>query len=293
MLLVIGLLAAGTRLTSLSSTARPFRRLAVPARAHVHLATADADADLRAEIARLRNETDALRTEVKQIEEVNELAKPRKVPPPSPPPLAPRADSEAPAEEESPEAVSIFKLPFGLRVEAQVQQKEASKGPEEEEDPLFRFDMETTRLPLLGRLVSTLPYIVPLLDGASFAPPTDPWLPLLFAARLYYSIPFSTLAFFILLSVLSQNYEIPFPVRYNMRQAIILDIAISIPTLIGSLLGFLTNSALGLPEEVQQLLFYVSLVTVLYCQVCNLLGILPKGIPYISEAADSQSGPRW
>lgn len=257
-------------------------------RSRVQLTDADANLDLKAEVEKLRDETKELRAELKLLEEVNELAKPPKpVKPPPPPP--PRAPPPAPT--------SKLDLPFGIRIEAGMQQTDDGKPPRRggsSEEPLLQFDLESSRLQPFGRFVSILPYLVPLLDGAVFAPAQDPWIPLLQAAQLYYNIPFGTLAFFILFSTLSRNYDLPYALRFNMRQAIMLDIAISIPSLIGALIGAITGSqaVLGFEQEVQTLVFYVAFGTVLYCQLCNLVGVLPKGIPFISESAEQNSGPR-
>ncbi|KAG8469513.1 hypothetical protein KFE25_005968 [Diacronema lutheri] len=252
--------------------------------------SAESDEGLRAQVAQLRDETRQLRSEVQEIQELNELAKPRRPPPPPPPARAPPPPTPK---------VSNLDLPFGIRIEAGVEQSEDGRParrppPDDEGEPLFQLDLETTRLQPVGRLVSTLPYLMPLLDGAVFAPPHEPWIGLLQLAQFYYAIPFGTIVLFIIFSRLSQNFDLPFAVRYNLRQAVMLDIAISIPSLLGALVGAVTNTpSIAGAQEVQTFIFYVALGTVLYCQVCNLVGVLPKGIPFISENADKSSGPRW
>jgi hypothetical protein len=266
----------------------PVRRVLTSRRNRALLALDTEDVALRADIAALRDETTLLRSQLRDIEEINELAKPRRPPPRI---SAPRVEPATPASANEPATVATVKLPFGLRIETQVQRTPDGKVPKDEEMSLMRVDLETTKLPAFGRILAVLPYIVPLLDGASFAPAHEPWIPLMQVAQLYYSIPFGTLGFFIALSVLSQNFDLPFALRFNMRQAIMLDITISLPSLLSSLFAFLTQSS-GFPQELNTLVFYIALTSVVYCAGANLIGVLPKGIPFISEAADKQAGPR-
>lgn len=267
---------------------QPVRRALTSYRSRALLTLDAEDVGLRAQIAALRDETNLLRAQLQDIEEINELARPRR---PAPKPSPPRVANVTSNAADAPATIATVKLPFGLRIETQVQRTTDGKPPKDEEAQLMRVDLETTKLPPFGRILAVLPYIVPLLDGASFAPAQDPWIPLMQVAQLYYSIPFGTLGFFIALSVLSQNFDLPYALRFNMRQAIMLDITISLPSLLSSLVAFLTQSS-GFPQELNTLVFYIALLSIVYCAGANLVGVLPKGIPLISEAADKQAGPR-
>ena len=94
------------------------------------------------------------------------------------------------------------------------------------------------------RILSCMPYIVPLLDGDRYGRFLFYQIPILGLADdillgpfklIYGTIPFAQLIFFIGLSVLSRNPEIPRPVRFNMQQALLLDIALIFPSLLGQI----------------------------------------------------------
>ena len=94
------------------------------------------------------------------------------------------------------------------------------------------------------RILSCVPYIVPLLDGDRYGRFLFYQVPLLGLfdnillgpfKLIYGTIPFAQLIFFIGLSVLSRNPEIPRPIRFNMQQALLLDIALIFPSLVGQI----------------------------------------------------------
>lgn len=94
------------------------------------------------------------------------------------------------------------------------------------------------------RILSCVPYIVPLLDGDRYGRFLFYQVPLLGLfdnillgpfKLIYGTIPFAQLIFFIGLSVLSRNPEIPRPIRFNMQQALLLDIALIFPSLLGQI----------------------------------------------------------
>ena len=149
------------------------------------------------------------------------------------------------------------------------------------------------------KLVSVLPYLLPLLDGLQFGRflleghdnPAVGALVLLFT--LYRSIPFSAFAAFFALNTLSGNLAINRQIRFNMQQAIYFDIALFIPGLIASLNG-LALSGLGvqIPESVSQLgsdaVFVTLLAGIGYAVVSSLLGITPDKVPFISDRANER-----
>mmetsp|Transcript_20645 Transcript_20645/g.43089 ORF Transcript_20645/g.43089 Transcript_20645/m.43089 type:complete len:226 (+) Transcript_20645:33-710(+) len=146
------------------------------------------------------------------------------------------------------------------------------------------------------RVLSCLPYLIPLLDGDRYGRFLFYTVPALGLADslllgpfkfLYGSIPFAQFIFFIGLSVLSRNPEIPRPVRFNMQQALLLDIALVFPSLFGQLPfpmpGVLVNSG-------SNFVFLALVGSVGYSVVSNLTGKVPDKIPIVSEAAGSSIG---
>lgn len=149
------------------------------------------------------------------------------------------------------------------------------------------------------KVVSVLPYLLPLLDGLMFGRfllegQSNPALGLLAVLyTLYRSIPLSGFISFIALSVLSGNFGINRLVRYNMQQAIYLDFALFVPGLIASI-STLAGNALNiqLPQEVAQIgnnaVFVALVATIGYSVVSSLLGVTPDKIPGISEAVNQR-----
>lgn len=96
------------------------------------------------------------------------------------------------------------------------------------------------------RALACLPYLLPILDGDHFgnyifqrAPPLGILNAILVGPleTVYHSIPFLGLICFFGLSFLSRNPNFSQPVRFNMQQAILIDIALIFPDLIGSATG--------------------------------------------------------
>lgn len=148
------------------------------------------------------------------------------------------------------------------------------------------------------KLVSILPYLFPLMDGLQYgrfllgaedagANPFVVILAILYA--FYRSIPFSGFVAFFALNILSGNPSLNRLVRFNMQQAIFLDIALFFPSLLIGLGGLVMGSA-GSPvtrlagEIFSDVMFGTLLLTLLYCAVSSLLGREPDAIPLISQA---------
>ena len=149
-------------------------------------------------------------------------------------------------------------------------------------------------------VLSVLPYLFPLLDGLQFAGPlivqnADNPIAQIAALvyALYRSIPFGGFIAFFALNLLSGNPTINRLIRYNMQQAIFLDIALFIPALIGAIFGLLGSAvgiglSPGLLELGSDALLVVMILSVTYASVSSLLGITPDKIPLISEAVDKR-----
>jgi hypothetical protein len=150
------------------------------------------------------------------------------------------------------------------------------------------------------KLVSVLPYLFPLLDSLQFGRfllvenSENPFviaLGLLFS--LYRSVPFSGFIAYLALSTLSSNPGINRLVRFNMQQAIFLDIALFFPGLVAAIGGLIASGAgasipPGITELGSDVIFGALLLTVAYGSISSLLGITPDKIPLISQAVEDR-----
>ena len=152
-------------------------------------------------------------------------------------------------------------------------------------------------IPIPDRLLSCLPYVLPLLDGSQFGVYMYQRIPPLGMAKhflldpmlhLYTAIPFGGLLLFVGFSFLGRNQNLPRLIRFNIMQAILVDIALVFPELFG---GAAKALPLAVVEPSTNFIFYAYAFTVGYCLLWNLRGIKPGGIPWISNAAEMQAGP--
>ncbi|CAM9857159.1 unnamed protein product, partial [Sphacelaria rigidula] len=145
------------------------------------------------------------------------------------------------------------------------------------------------------KALSALPYVLPLVDGLSYAghllashpeqmAVLQPLLLVLLAVR---SLPFATLIGFFGLSSLSNNPQINKLVRFNMKQAINLDIALIVP----GILGALASASLGqdayklapLADAGSDLIFVALLAAVMYSVGSSGLGEFPNKLPFFGQ----------
>jgi Chloroplast import apparatus Tic20-like/EF-hand domain pair len=150
------------------------------------------------------------------------------------------------------------------------------------------------------RIVSVLPYLFPLMDSLQFGRflivenadnPLVTALALLYAA--YRSIPFSGFVAFFALNFLSSNPGINRLVRFNMQQAIFLDIALFFPGLIAAIVGVVASGAgaqfsPAFNELANDVVFGTLILAVTYASISSLLGITPDKIPFISQAVEDR-----
>lgn len=148
------------------------------------------------------------------------------------------------------------------------------------------------------KFLSILPYLFPLMDGLQYgrfllqadgadANPFVIGLALLYT--LYRSIPFSGFVAFFALNFLSGNPSINRLVRFNMQQAIFVDIALFFPSLLIGLSSLVAKGVgVSVPPAAGELfndvLFGGLLITLLYCSVSSLFGKEPDKIPLISNS---------
>jgi hypothetical protein len=150
------------------------------------------------------------------------------------------------------------------------------------------------------KFLSVLPYLFPLLDGLQFGRflvnenPENIFagaVALLYT--LYRSIPFGGFIAFIALNTLSGNPSINRLIRFNMQQAIYLDIALFFPSLIAGLAALIGQSAgfqfpPALTEIGDNALFFTLLATIAYSSISSLAGVTPDKIPLLSEAVSKR-----
>lgn len=183
--------------------------------------------------------------------------------------------------------------------------KEAAVAAKQEEDAaklaearmnILNESAPTTR----DRIVSVLPYLFPLMDSLQFGRfllvenadnPLVTGLALLYAA--YRSIPFSGFVAFFALNFLSSNPGFNRLIRFNMQQAIFLDIALFFPGLLAAIVGVVASGAgaefsPAFNELANDVVFGTLLLTVAYSSISSLLGITPDKIPFISQAVEDR-----
>ena len=150
------------------------------------------------------------------------------------------------------------------------------------------------------KFISVLPYLFPLLDSLQFGRflfvenTENPFvIALALLYTLYRSVPFSGFIAFLALNTLSSIPNINRLVRFNMQQAIFIDIALFFPALIGTA-GSLIGGGIGLkiPPSLSELgsdaIFVTLLLTLAYASVSSLLGITPNKLPIISQAVEDR-----
>lgn len=149
------------------------------------------------------------------------------------------------------------------------------------------------------KIVSCLPYLFPLMDGLTYGrflfdgvDDNPVVLALAILYSMYRSVPFSGFIAFFGLSALSNNLSINRLTRYNIQQAIYLDIALFIPGFFGAILSVI---GLNLPIVTQALggsaIFLTLLAVIGYASVSSLFGVTPDKIPFISETVSNRMPP--
>eukprot|EP00980_Cylindrotheca_fusiformis_P017095 scaffold5247_cov130-Cylindrotheca_fusiformis.AAC.14 len=152
------------------------------------------------------------------------------------------------------------------------------------------------------KILSTVPYLLPLLESLQFAAffaVKNPDNPLAQAAAVAYgvyrSIPLGGFISFVALAYLSTNPTLNRLVRFNMQQAIFLDIALFVPGFLSFLLGLVAaaNSSLAPPPEALEYgsdaVVLAMLGSVTYASVSSLLGKTPDKLPIVSQAAKDRT----
>jgi Chloroplast import apparatus Tic20-like len=147
----------------------------------------------------------------------------------------------------------------------------------------------------LDRVFACLPYLIPLLDGLSFAAPFFQQFPALQVVLLpivpilgIYSLPFvSLIVFFALFLLVVRNENIIHFIRFNAMQAILLSIIVFLCRLIVDyVLGPVLQGGL-LIETLYNVVFLGILAAIIYSVAQSVMGRYPE-IPTLSDAVHMQ-----
>jgi hypothetical protein len=153
------------------------------------------------------------------------------------------------------------------------------------------------------RLVSVIPYLLPLADALPYSRAyiennhLETSTIFEFAAlvySIYLNIPFAGLIAFILFNFISSNLQLNRLVRFNIQQAILLDIALIIPGLLSGVFidvlpKFLNISiSKDLSDIASTFTFLAISLTIIYSLISSFLGIIPDKIPLISERVNKR-----
>ena len=151
--------------------------------------------------------------------------------------------------------------------------------------------------PIWQRLLAALAYLLPWSDAIPFGQALFgplPWLrwltlPALPVVQLQEAIPLGSLVLFMLLFLaVVRNPQVPYLIRFNVLQAILLDIVLVLLSLAFTiLLGPLGGSLGFLVRTLQNTVFLGALLLVLFAMVQNLRG-KEADIPTVSEAVRMQ-----
>ena len=159
---------------------------------------------------------------------------------------------------------------------------------------------QVNSLPPTGsdKVLSLLPYLLPLCDALPYARAfiqgnaLDTNNPIFefasFVFLLYQTIPFSGLVAFFLLSSFTSNLKLNRLVRFNIQQAIFLDIALIFPGIIGTVAFAVAKQGnfeipLGLVDTASTATFLTASAAIIYSMGSTLAGALPDRIPFVSD----------
>jgi hypothetical protein len=193
---------------------------------------------------------------------------------------------------------SLIREEKGIELEEskRVQQAEESEKLSEMRMALVNDGEPTTT----DKVLSVAPYILPLLDSIQFASffatkhPDNVFAQgALIAYTLYRSIPFSGFLAYFGHSFLSSNPKLNRLVRFNMQQAIYLDVALFVPGVLALLYGAAaSNLPLNLPTEVIEYgsdgVVLAMIATIAYASASSLLGKTPDKLPFMSQATQDR-----
>ena len=155
------------------------------------------------------------------------------------------------------------------------------------------------------RIKGCIPYMLPLIDGDMFGkylyqrvPPLGT-IDHIFLAPLvesFQKIPFLGLILFLVLSLgTARNYSMSRNLRFNAQQAIMIDIFLILPSILkDGMVDPETGSLIisqSIVEPFYTTVYYTYMAMVIYSVFSNLRGVKPSQIPYLSNWAETATGP--
>lgn len=148
----------------------------------------------------------------------------------------------------------------------------------------------------VDRIVSTIPYILPLIDALQYGRPllepfeANPLVKIwIILYTLYAKIPFSGLVAFYAITLLSKNMSLNRLVRFNLLQAIYIDISILFPTVFAGFVDFLPPSISSIILPISSIATFLTLAGMVgYSIGSSLLGVVPDRIPLLSDQVKSR-----
>lgn len=155
------------------------------------------------------------------------------------------------------------------------------------------------------RIKACIPYILPLIDGDLFGKYFYQRIPILgtlddiFLAPLVTSIhgvPFLDIILFLVISLgTTRNYDLSRALRFNAQQAVMIDVALIVPSLLKDGIVDPETGELYIPQTFVEPFFttvyYVYMACIIYSIYSNLSGKKPSQIPYLSNLAEMTTGP--
>ena len=155
-------------------------------------------------------------------------------------------------------------------------------------------------LPLWQRLLAVAAYLLPWRHGVAFGgglnrafPALDPLfnalaLPVFPLVAVENLLPFGGLLVFLGLFLgVVRNDRVPYAIRFNVLQAILLDIVLVLITLVLGLVSSLVGSGGFALRTLNDTVFLGTVVVIGYCLVQGLRGLDPE-LPTVSEAVRMQ-----
>jgi len=142
------------------------------------------------------------------------------------------------------------------------------------------------------RLTSCIPYVLPLLDGDKFGKYIYMRMPPLHAVeqvllgpllQVYHSIPFFGFVIFLLLTFGSRNTSLSRGVRFNIQQALLIDIALIFPDILGGLSSIGGGLPRFLVEPSTNFVYYTFIAGLIYSITSNISGKRPDQIPRMAK----------
>ncbi|KAH7544528.1 hypothetical protein JRO89_XS15G0181400 [Xanthoceras sorbifolium] len=146
------------------------------------------------------------------------------------------------------------------------------------------------------RIISAVCYFYPFFDGiqygkyviTQFTPIQALIQPLVPAIKVFKSFPYNgLLVFFFLYFVVVRNSNFSRYVRFNIMQAIVLDVLLIFPDLLERTFNFRDGFGLDLMMSLDSTVFLYLLVCLIYGSSSCLLGQVPR-LPIVADAADRQ-----